>query len=80
MESTKNALGITVVDRFDDHWKLFDISTTNTDASDKFPLIESGRIDIDLKIKSKWNKFGLFQNFMGCVVPALMCSPSQIIP
>ena len=42
---TENALGITFGLRFDDHWKLFDISTT--DASDKFPLIESGRIDFD---------------------------------
>ena len=47
--------------QFDNHWKLFDISTTDTDALDKFPLIESRRIDFDLKLKSKWeNSPGLF--------------------
>ena len=53
MKSTENALGITFWAKFDDHWKLFDISTTETDASNNFPLIESGRIDFDLKFKSK---------------------------
>ena len=51
MKSTKNALGITFAVQFDNHWKLFDISTAETDTSDKFPLIESGRIDFDLKLK-----------------------------
>ena len=51
IKSTENALGITFGVRFDDHFKLFDISTTDT--SDKFPLIESGKIDFDLKLTSK---------------------------
>ena len=51
---TENALGITFGVRFDDHWKLFDISTT--DASNNFPLIESGRIDFDKKLCSKWER------------------------
>ena len=38
---------------FDDHWELFDISTTETDALNNFPLIESGRIDFDLEFKSR---------------------------
>ncbi|EDR04733.1 uncharacterized protein LACBIDRAFT_330335 [Laccaria bicolor S238N-H82] len=53
IKSTKNALGISFGKRFNDHWKLFDISTTGTDALDDFPLIESGRIDFDPKPKSK---------------------------
>ena len=62
---TENALGITFGLRFDDHWKLFDISTT--DASDNFPLIESGRIDFDIKLYSEWkhfNSLGLSETFM----------------
>ena len=51
IKSTENALGIAFWARFDDHWKLFDISTAETDASNDFPLIESGRIDFDLKFK-----------------------------
>jgi hypothetical protein len=51
IKSAENALGITFGVRFDDHWKLFDISTTETDASNNFPLIESGRIGFDLKLK-----------------------------
>ena len=52
IKSTKNAafLGITFGVRFINHWKLFDISTTDTDASDNLPLVESGRIDYDLKL------------------------------
>jgi hypothetical protein len=49
------------------HWKLFDISTTGTDASDNFPLIESGRIDVGLKLKKSWvgeNSLGMFEIFM----------------
>ena len=53
IKSTENALGITFWMRFDDHWKLFDISTTGTDTSNKFPLIESGTMDFDIKFKSK---------------------------
>ena len=53
VRSTENTLGITVWARFDDHWKLFDISATETDASNKFPLIELGRIDFDLEFKFK---------------------------
>ena len=65
IKSTKNALGITVVARFGDHWNLFDISTTETDASDKFPLIESGKIDFDLKLKSVHDMgLGLSKIFM----------------
>ena len=62
---TENALGITFGLRFDDHWKLFDISTT--DASDNFPLIESGRIDFDIKLYPGWERkssLGLFETFM----------------
>ncbi|KIJ97188.1 hypothetical protein K443DRAFT_681743 [Laccaria amethystina LaAM-08-1] len=50
IKSTENPSRITWGERFDDHWKLFDISTTETDASNKFPLIESGRMDFDLKL------------------------------
>ena len=50
-KSTENALGITFWARFDDHWKLFDLSTTETDTLNNFPLIESGRIYFDLKFK-----------------------------
>ncbi|KIJ97177.1 hypothetical protein K443DRAFT_681735 [Laccaria amethystina LaAM-08-1] len=53
IKTTANALGITFGLRLIDHWKLFDIFTTETDASDKFPLIESGRIDYNLKLTSK---------------------------
>ena len=62
---TENALGITFGVRFDDHWKLFDISTT--DASDNFPLIESGRIDFDMKLYSErdpMSNLGLFEILM----------------
>ena len=52
IKSTENALGITFGMQFDDHWKLFDIST-EIDTLDNFPLIESGRMDFDLKLKSK---------------------------
>ena len=62
MKSTKNTLGFTWGERFDDQWKLFDISTTETGASDKFPLIESGRIDFDLKIHG--NSLGLSKIFI----------------
>ena len=47
-KSTESALGITLEAQFDDHWKLFNISpssTTEADALNDFPLIESGRID-----------------------------------
>ncbi|EDR04723.1 uncharacterized protein LACBIDRAFT_330322 [Laccaria bicolor S238N-H82] len=53
IKSTRNPLGITFGVRFDDHCKLFDISTTDTDASDKFPLIESGKVIFALKLTSK---------------------------
>ncbi|EDR04730.1 uncharacterized protein LACBIDRAFT_330332 [Laccaria bicolor S238N-H82] len=53
IKSTENALGITFWARYNDHWKLFDISTTETCASDDFPLIESGEIDFDLNLNSK---------------------------
>ena len=61
---TENALGITFGVRFHNHWKLFDISTT--DASDDFPLIEFGRIDFDIKY-SEWerrSRLGLSEIFM----------------
>ncbi|EDR04832.1 uncharacterized protein LACBIDRAFT_304137 [Laccaria bicolor S238N-H82] len=51
IKSTENELGITFWARFDNHWKLFDISTAEADASKNFPLIESGRIDFDLRLK-----------------------------
>ena len=63
IKSTENALGITFVKRFDDHWKLFDISTTNTDTLDNIPLIESGRIDFDLMLIGDKN-LGLSKIFM----------------
>ncbi|EDR00615.1 uncharacterized protein LACBIDRAFT_295708 [Laccaria bicolor S238N-H82] len=53
IKSTENELGITFWAPFDNHWKLFDVSTTETNTSNDFPLIESGRIDFDLKLKSK---------------------------
>ena len=62
---TENALGITFGVRFDDHWKLFNISST--DASNNFPLIESGRIDFDIKLYSEWERMsslGLSEIFM----------------
>ena len=64
IKSTENALGITLGVRFDDHLKLFDISTTETDASNKFPLIESGRIDFDLKYNLGILSTGLYKIFM----------------
>ena len=67
MKSTENALGITFGARFHDHWKLFDISTTKTDASNKLPLIESGRLHFDLKFKSNvfgYSRPGLSKIFM----------------
>jgi len=73
IKSTENALGITVGARFDNHWKLFDISTTKTN---NFPLSESGRIDFDLKLQL--NPLGLSKIFIH-VEPALMCSPSHTI-
>ena len=68
IKSTENALGIAFGAECHDHWKLFDISTTSSDASDNFPLIESGRIDHDPKPK-EWervhnNDLGLSENFM----------------
>ena len=62
---TENALGITFGVQFDDHWKLFDISTT--DSLDNFPLIESGRIDFDIKRYPLWARMtslGLSEIFL----------------
>ena len=53
IKCSENALGITFGMRFNDHWQLFDISTTETGASNKSPLIESGKVDFDLMVKSK---------------------------
>ena len=67
IKSTQNALGITFGVRFIHHWKLFDISATDTVASDNFPLFESGRIDHDLKLKKSWlgeNSLGLSEIFI----------------
>jgi hypothetical protein len=65
IKSTENALGITFGVQFDHHWELFDIPTTDTDVSDNFPLIESGRIDFDLKFKLKWRDDpGLSKDFL----------------
>jgi len=66
IKSTKNALGITIAVWLDEHWKLFDISTTETDALNNFPLIESGRVDFHLKLKLEDDNLGLSQNFMQC--------------
>ena len=67
IESTENPLfGV----QFCDHWELFDISTTETNASDNFPLIECGSINFDAKIKGlKWmgeKNLGLCKIFMQC--------------
>jgi len=51
VKSTENTLGITWVECSQDnhwYWKLFDISPTETGASNNFPLIESGRMDFEL--------------------------------
>ena len=67
IKSTENAVGITFWARFNDHWKVFDISTTETDAFNNFPLIQSGRIDCDIN-KLKYFPFdinpGLSKIFM----------------
>ena len=83
IKSTENALGITFGARFNSHWKLFNISTTETDASDNFPLIESGKIYFDIKLKSKAvhdKSLGLSKFFMQSFEPALMITPSHTIP
>ena len=59
MKSTENALGINFWMRDGHHWRLFDISTTDTDASGDIPLIESGRIEFNLKLG--WDSIGLFE-------------------
>ena len=60
IKSTENPLAITFWALFGDQWKLFDISTTQTDALIKF----------DLKVKElKWvreNSVGLSEIFMKC--------------
>ena len=74
IKATENALGITFRVRFNNHWRLFDISTTETDASDNFPLIESGKVDFDLKLKSKSvvdKSLGLSKNFHAVVLNLL---------
>ena len=76
IKSTENTLGITVAARCGNHWKLFDISTTETDASNNSPLIESGRIDFNLRIESDYGSLG----FHSVGEPALMSSPSHTIP
>jgi hypothetical protein len=67
IKSTENALGITFAVQLISHWKLFDISTTEPDALDKFPLIEFGKIDYDQKLMLNSvhrNSFGLSKVFM----------------
>ena len=70
IKSTKNPLAITFWALFGDQWKLFDISTTQTDTLDNFPPIDSGIINFDLKVKElKWvheNSVGLSEIFMKC--------------
>ena len=64
IKATDNALGVAFGVQFDDHWKLFDISTIDTNTVDNFPLIEFGRIDFGLKLVSKWDpkiSLGLFE-------------------
>ena len=67
-KSTENALGIILEAQFDDHWKLFNISpssTTETDALNNFPLIESGRIDYVPKPKeNSEDRLGLSEILM----------------
>ena len=55
IKSTENAFGVTFGLQFIDHWKLFDISTTDTDAFNKFP-------SSDLKMRR--NSLGLSKIFM----------------
>ncbi|EDR00725.1 uncharacterized protein LACBIDRAFT_313184 [Laccaria bicolor S238N-H82] len=57
IKTTKSPLAITFRVWFRDHWKLFD--TTQTDASDNFIPIESGRIDFDSKIKGRDHEYSL---------------------
>ena len=71
IKSTENPLAITFWARFGYHWNLFDVSTTETGALDNFPLIESGKMDFDLKIKElkflDENRYlGLSKIFMQC--------------
>ena len=70
IKSTENALGVTFAVRFDNRWKLFDLSTTETDTSNNFPLIESGKIGFDHKFKlsSKFDQRsnGLFKFMQSC--------------
>ena len=71
IKSTENPLAITFWARFDDDWKQCDISTTETNALDNLRLIESGRIDFDLTMRTlKWvgeNRcLGLSEIFMQC--------------
>ena len=83
IKSAENALGITFGVQFDDHWKLFNISTTHTDTLDNFSLIESGRVDFNLELNLKperGSSFGLSQISCSHVELALMCSPSHTIP
>ena len=83
IKSTKNPLAITFMVWFNDHWRLFDISTaTETEASNKFRLkVESGRIDVDLKIKGlKWahdDNLGLSEIFMQCRICSNVFSKSS---
>ena len=62
IKSTDNALGIAFGAECHNHWKLFDISTTGTDASDNFPLIESGRVDHD-PMPKEWER--VHKNHLG---------------
>ena len=85
IKSTQNALGITFRAQFTDHWKLFDISTTDTIASDNFPLFESGRIEHDRKLKKQsWsgeNSRGLSENFSQSevVLNLVSCVPQVVL-
>ena len=84
IKSTENALGIALAVWFDDHWKLFDISTTDTHTLNNLPLILSGRLDSDLNLNLHREPYGrsfsLSEIPCSCVELALMCSTSHTIP
>ena len=78
IRSTENALGITFAVRFEDHWKLFDISTTETDTLNNFPLIEWGRVDCDIKFKLKSKSFENHNPGRLCL--QFLCSRVEVEP
>ena len=70
MNFTENPLAFTSWAPFGYDWKLVDLPTTETDASDNFPPMQCGRIDFDVKIKGlegvRKNSLGLSEIYMQC--------------